>query len=140
MSDRERWIIYPLLFFALVLSAKNWLGTSADGELTVAKIRCNELVATSPSGKPCVRIRGRMDASGQAIFYGAGSKVVTVIGVDSKDATGAVEIRRPDGTTQIMLSSNERGGVIEVFDRQGDSQVQLEAAESEKERGGGSDE
>ena len=44
MSDRERWIVYPLLFAALAMGGFNRMKTST--RLTCHEIECNRLIVT----------------------------------------------------------------------------------------------
>ena len=75
MSDRERWIIYPLLFLALGTSLRDKLAQKVETEVLLSKridaevIRCKQIMVTNQQGKP-----------------------------------------------QILLSSNEAGGLVRVFD------------------------
>ncbi|MAT69547.1 MAG: hypothetical protein CMJ58_08485 [Planctomycetaceae bacterium] len=57
MSERERWIVYPLLFFALGAAIRDKILNVVEskqvacGELEAKTIRCQELVVTDPAGR-----------------------------------------------------------------------------------------
>ncbi|MCA9235838.1 MAG: hypothetical protein KDA44_10225 [Planctomycetales bacterium] len=57
MSERERWIVYPLLFFALGAAIRDKILNSVESdqiaceELDAKTIRCEEIVVTDPQGR-----------------------------------------------------------------------------------------
>jgi hypothetical protein len=63
MSERERWVVYPLLFLALGASLRDKIG----GRTIAKSIVCQELtvVADEPVGREPVRILARIGRSSQ---------------------------------------------------------------------------
>ena len=68
MTDRERWIVYPLLFMALGFGLRNGIEIQADHQdahvLQTESIRCRELRVVDESGKT-VALLGVNSASGK---------------------------------------------------------------------------
>jgi hypothetical protein len=92
MSERERWIVYPLLFLALGASLRDKLG----GRLTAKSIVCQELrIEDEPIGNQPAQVLamiGRLQASPNAPALG-GLVVNGEIAVD-----GAVKV---DGVVDV---------------------------------------
>jgi hypothetical protein len=103
MTDRERWIVYPLLFLAVGLGLKS----GAAAKLTVAEtdvvdaetVRCKKLLVVTPGP----------DA--------ASVQPVAIIGADTH-GRGVVETFSADGRPQARLSSDPVGAILTLFDRQ----------------------
>jgi hypothetical protein len=99
MTDRERWIVYPLLFLAIGLALRNDVELqdelhnkhSAEVEL----VRCKTLEVTGPENKTTVKIT--TDSNGN----------------------GAVETGSSGGELQSKLGANQYGGSLEVLDDAG---------------------
>src|SRR5689334_11044881 len=70
MSERERWVVYPLLFLALGASLRDKLG----GRTTTKSIVCQELrIEDEPVGNQAPRplaILGKAQANAQSPAYG----------------------------------------------------------------------
>ncbi len=105
MSNRERWVVYPLLFLAIGLGLNNNIqlqeaqqdGHSAQVDL----LRCKTLEVLAADGKPRVTI-GTTD-QGEALLETASTA----------------------GKSLARISSNSSGAVLSLFDRPGQSMVRL---------------
>ena len=98
MTSRERWTIYPLLFFALAMAARDKVATPPESSFR--SITCQRLVVQNLNGQPLIQI-----------------------GV-SADGNGAIEVLRPSNATAtanappeslLEISANERGGYFTAF-------------------------
>jgi hypothetical protein len=94
MSDRERWIVYPLLLLAIGLAMGNRLVLQDEehgGETDV--IRCRGLEILGPEGKPTISLS------------------------TSEKGNGMVEVGDAQGQLQSRLSANASGATLELLDR-----------------------
>jgi len=117
MSDRERWIIYPLLFLAL--------GSSIWGKLTkqIASplVRCQELEIVGPDDDVLIKLSARAPrAAGEIHVYGANSRYpLASMHGDSTGNFGMIECRDSDGRALAVVGGTNAGhGRIAVHDRQ----------------------
>ena len=100
MTDRERWIVYPLLFFGLGMATFNrieidQLVKNVDSKTAeVERLRCKELQVTGKNGNVLVRI----DA-------------------DRDNGSGVIETASATGTPQFVLTSNSNTAVLGMNDR-----------------------
>ena len=110
MSNRERWIVYPLLFMSLGFSFTNGLelqersalhDRGSESVADVGHLRCKSLEIIGADGKP----RGSIGTSD------AGN--------------GLLQLGAPDGTLQAKLDSNLSGALLSLFDRSGKVAVRL---------------
>ncbi len=111
MSDRERWIVYPLLFLALGLNLRDKItgtlrrlvlldGKAAaldfeNGVLRVPRIdadvvHCHHVDIRDPQGKPLVQLKGLEVPTGEGV----------------KKNSGAVSIHGQDGREIIVLRAH----------------------------------
>ena len=145
MSDRERWIVYPLLFFALLLAAKDQIvedkPVTVDyqeivcGRLIANSIHCANLHTDSVAGHALeatdrddnvrVRISGDVASGPLAEFYGDGGEPVVAIGSDETGRIGVVETKQAGGTVMVRLTANQFGGVMETVGPSGHPLIQL---------------
>ena len=98
MSDRERWIVYPLLLLSLGMGLRGKL--SAGHEERVKRIRCDEIDADIVRCQTCVCKQSHILSD-------------LVVGPDDKDARvriGSAIFVTPDGK-----SIPQRAGIVEVF-------------------------
>jgi hypothetical protein len=105
MSERERWVVYPLLFLALGASLRDKLG----GRTTTKSIVCQELrIEDEPIGNQAPRplaVIGRTEAT-------AGAPAVGFLAVNGEVAvTGAVKV---DGV--MSARKYEGGSLIQALD------------------------
>jgi hypothetical protein len=113
MTDRERWIIYPLLFFALGTSLHDKLGLPAERlncqEIHAEKIQCNNLES----------IRQKTQELDCTLLNVMNTKQQPVVrmGSNVKDATGILDLLTPSGEPRLRLSIAEHGqaGQFELF-------------------------
>jgi len=133
MSDRERWILYPLLFFALALGAKDQLIMFKSDTVAAPKVQCRHLEAESldvdeitcrtfraespTDGKTLVEIGSTPHQTGQLILLGNDQKVDLALFSDPQ--TGGVFEARADDKTLVQLRATEKGGRIVVVDNSG---------------------
>lgn len=61
MSDRERWIVYPLLFFSFLLGAKDRI--APPNPLTCGQLECQSLVLKSADGRELVKLGPTSDGA-----------------------------------------------------------------------------
>jgi hypothetical protein len=105
MSNRERWVVYPLLFLSIGLGLRNGIdlqealqdGHAAEVEL----LRCKSLEVVAADGKP--RITLGTSSQGEASLETAGA----------------------DGKALVRISSNASGASLNLFDRMGQSVIRL---------------
>jgi len=96
MSDRERWIVYPLLFLAIGLAMRNDLAMQDEehgGEVDV--VRCKALEVVGPEGKPTATIS------------------------TNSNGDGFLETGSASGEVQTRLGANVSGATLELLDRAG---------------------
>ncbi|HEY2759298.1 MAG TPA: hypothetical protein VGI75_01105 [Pirellulales bacterium] len=100
MSDRERWIVYPLLFLAIGMSMRNQ--ALFDEDRDVRKHAESELI----------RCRGLevVDASGKTRW---------IMGT-TKSGEGLLELSGDEGKLAARLTSNPTGALLSLLDRTGE--------------------
>lgn len=148
MSDRERWIVYPLLFLALGVSLRDKLTQSIDDlrflvgnavsidledgliqtrELQAEVVHCRILKVLSEMGRPLVELDGVSLAVGEGHVSGA-IRVADEEGQTLLVLRGGT--RRPGQSSSARRSSPVTAklgeqGVIEVFDGQQTASLRL---------------
>ena len=137
MSDRERWIIYPLLFFALSLAARDQLWflkpKKADFDRTEVEfhsVRCNELRTgqiriDAPSGKRSVHIGTSVNGGGGILVFGRNENQAVAIRVDPLQQAGIVETFHRSGKPLVRLSATDRGGLVLAMIQEGEPHLVL---------------
>ncbi len=96
MSDRERWIVYPLLLLAIGLAMGNRLVLQDEGAGSEADVvHCKGLEVQGVDGKPIVTLAG--DVKGD----------------------GILQINDAQGNLQSRLSANPSGAALELLDHTG---------------------
>jgi hypothetical protein len=108
MSDRERWIVYPLLFMTLGIALRDkvvppsFLGDNSmrlvAGETSSRGIRCGEMRANHI-------VCDRLDVTN-------GERPVVVLGTDSSTRGGIVETFSNQGAPQVRLLPTDAGGIV----------------------------
>ena len=149
MSDRERWIVYPLLFFSCLRPVCDLLQLQDSQDPEPRVVQCDRLVADTVE---CKRLRSvsivgielrAMSRDGQlrfqvvengehggvAEFYGAGGTPVATIGVDETGQRGVIETKQVSGDALVKISSNDFGGVVETWNLNQQLLVQLAASQ-----------
>ena len=109
MSDRERWIVYPLLLLALGASLKNKLTKTVDTEHVV----CRRLTLINDEGKPLMAFGANRDGT-----FGV---------IESKQ--GALSINGPVRAKQMRCEE------LAIIDRDGQRCMTLDVAYMKKDDG-----
>lgn len=107
MSDRERWIIYPLLFFSLLLAARGQCNHPREAKFH--RLVCHQLEIL-PSGS----------RSGRIDLFGKNNQLRVSINASGKNNAGVIEIRDAQGKKAVRLVTTDEGGLIQLV-RTGDS-------------------
>jgi hypothetical protein len=105
MSNRERWIVYPLLFMSLGMSLTNGLdrqeksalqerAPDKHGNVEVGALRCKSLEIIAPDGAP--RWALGTTAAGE----------------------GSLDLVAKDNTLEAQLQGNPSGALLSLFHRQ----------------------
>ncbi len=122
MSDRERWILYPLLFFSLSLGIKTkW--DAANGQSTFQRVVCRELVVQTPFEKPRFVLGESMVGGGiLELFDSDGKRAVTL---QSGDGGGAILLVRKKDQKVLVLGhdSDVRLSGIMAYDQNNDGRL-----------------
>ena len=133
MSQRERWIVYPQLFFSFTLAIRDqWPTTDQVPEFNV--LYCKRLEVHDGHGRPAVVIDakegGSTEGSGVVTVYGGSSQVggasqaavrlfVTQRNGQATNQFGTVETYGPLGSRATKLTSDQTGGALHMFDHIG---------------------
>jgi hypothetical protein len=117
MSDRERWIVYPLLFFALALHLKG--AVNRPSNLECRSIRCNELVIEALNGTPRARMGSSRWDSGEVRLYGAGGKPSLVLSTDRLGQRGTLHTLDGTQQPQTVIGSDSGGGYLKILGKPG---------------------
>ena len=145
MSDRERWIVYPLLFFSCLRPVCDLLQLQEPQDSEPRVVQCDRLVADrieckklrsvsivgielrtiSLDGELRFQVVENGEHGGMAEFYGAGETPVATIGADETGQQGVVETKQVSGNTLVKLSANDSGGVVETWNLNQQLLVQL---------------
>jgi hypothetical protein len=136
MSERERWMIYPLLFLSLGISLRSKITSSLDlREISCNTLRCDHVIGRDgESGCKtvlCDHILGG-DANFQrlSVLNNAG-KPRLVLSTEGAKAGGggALALLSTDGKPELLLRALPQGGVVEVASSSGLVQVLLGVAQ-----------
>jgi hypothetical protein len=132
MTSRERWILYPLLFFSLCMGAKSQFPAFRGPVLRADRIECRELssdfvagdrincrelTASAGNGARQVQI-GNAAGGGELVqLFGPFDRQAAVLGVNEQG--GAVRIENFTGA-MVQLQSADGRGVVSVVDKRGE--------------------
>ena len=113
MSSRERWTVYPLLFLAIGLAVRSAAVPPAEfaaarvDSLQATRMVCRELIVNADDGTILVHI-GRVVGGGG----------------------GRIEVKDRAGIESVSLGTrpDDRDGVVEFYDAQGNPAGRLDAA------------
>ena len=140
MTDRERWIVYPLLFFALSLAAQGACGVKGVRNEETARrkwvnppkygkfdqVECQRLVVVSPSGAHRVEIGAGTNQAGVIQLLGPdGRKSVVRLGADNKGEVGLLETFDRNGKPLVALTATAQGGLVTTSKREGNQRLFL---------------
>ena len=142
MSNRERWIIYPLLFFALASAFKQQTGFEIDNsglgpfqqEGKFRSIECNMLTVNSLDGRRLARLGSATGEAGSLTIYGPGGNRLVVLGADLQGTRGAMEIFSRFNPSAV-ITSTEGGGWLKLYGEDGQPSLVV-GHDSEWERSG----
>lgn len=127
MSQRERWIIYPLLFFAIAMIIREdfFVRLETKGRVRTKIVECEQVTVTDSQGNPAVQVgsRGgsgfvRIRARRQDGDLGTAKPVAVELVVTPK-LEGAVITRGVLGAPLVELIGDEVGGTVRVYDETG---------------------
>ncbi len=142
MSNRERWIIYPLLFLSLGASIRTHVFPVFDqlyaGDLrvqnvkTTNRISCRTLEVTESillrgaDGKARIVLSDASNRSGQIHILGQDGKSVIAMGASKKSGSGEIAVFDGAGEIRVRMASVQGGGALATFGTEGKPLVFLE--------------
>ncbi|MCA9216133.1 MAG: hypothetical protein KDB27_23860 [Planctomycetales bacterium] len=107
MSDRERWIVYPILFYSVLLGLKN---QGMMGAVTFDSIDVRRLTVTDQD-KTKILLSGRADG-GQILVFGDESQIFSVRSTD-QGKNGQATVRGEKGS-HVTLHASPIGSTAKV--------------------------
>jgi hypothetical protein len=152
MSDRERWIVYPLLFLTLGIALRNqFLPTrrfgAVDlkaGEITAQKILCNDLVVYQKGeckqfqfgdalGKhiivsglaECVQLKAGEAACQAMLVVNKEGKPVVMAGAEKNSQAGVIQTTNPNGMPLVQIRGTDSGGLVTAVRNDGKVIVEM---------------
>lgn len=111
MTNRERWILYPLLVLALALGVKAAMGPTESEFNTVVcrRMQCNEVVVLDPvSGRRIARLGMDVaDREAKFVLLDEKAQPAVTLAVAGEKAIGTIEVetvrvRHPESRKQIV--------------------------------------
>jgi hypothetical protein len=126
MSDRERWIVYPLLFLTLGIALRNQFFPTRRfgavdlraGEISVHQIVCDELVVRDKFQSD------RADCHFLNVVNGRGRPLVTA-GEETSSGAGLIQTSDSRGMPLVQIRPSSGGGMVTAFGQQGNVLVEL---------------
>ena len=129
MTERERWIVYPLLVVAVSLGIKDRIRPPAEfraqriicNDLTVAKqIACSELAATKQVAviDEELSIRARMLATpsgGAMAIYGGDGNLRVSLATDPNDRAGEITTYEHEDRAMARIDTTDEGTRLLLF-------------------------
>lgn len=118
MSNRERWIIYPLLFMTLGITIRGRLflpkartpGVKVEQvdalDVHAVEVHCRSLTVTNADGAPRLRIGVTPNGAGRLEIYEGSEEMVVLIGTDQAGQSGLIKVFS-SGKIEV-LSSDEQ--------------------------------
>ncbi|MGD0518140.1 MAG: hypothetical protein ABSA26_11455 [Thermoguttaceae bacterium] len=146
MSDRERWIVYPLVFLTLGIALRNqFLPTrrfgAVDlkaGEITAQKIICNELVIRENAlcnqlqfnealGQhirtlglaECAQLKAGQAECRAMLIVNADGKPVVLAGADKNTRSGLIQTMNSNGMPLVQIRATDSGGLVTTVGHDG---------------------
>ena len=131
MSERERWIVYPLLFLTMGIALRDKMIRPIDDE-----VRCRRLVVYDQNHRRVAEIAPMevsVHGSDEVLHAGAlrlldpfGLEFVNV-DFEGLNVTGSIDVFGPVNkpVVHIGASGTGGGGVVQVFHRRGDWSLAL---------------
>jgi hypothetical protein len=151
MSDRERWIVYPLLFLTLGIALRNQFFPTRRfgavdlraGELSAQRIRCNELVVNDKADCRDVKfdsaagnsirsdradsVRSRTEIAechALNVLNRKGQSLV-MAGEDLSTKSGIFQVSNSSGMPLAQIRPSDSGGLVIAYGHQGKVLVML---------------
>lgn len=87
MNNRERWVVYPLLVWALSMGFRSQYEALFERD----PLMCQEIRVLDTTGKPRIRLRAVPGLGGTIQFFAEDGSPVSVIG-----GNGAVSLQKPE--------------------------------------------
>lgn len=105
MSQRERWILYPLLFLALGTSLRDKLIPSRLRPLSVdaVTVRCAQLEVVDADDRTALRL-GAVEQAGYVELYDKFGRSVLLLGPDENGTRYGLYARVPGRGARVPLS------------------------------------
>jgi hypothetical protein len=107
MSERERWIVYPLLFLILGIALRDKFGTAK--ELRAQRVICEKLVVLNKDAEPQV-VLDSTEAGGVIRAISADHTMQLVLGHETHASSLFRETATADGIATRALLGDLRGG------------------------------
>jgi Asp-tRNA(Asn)/Glu-tRNA(Gln) amidotransferase A subunit family amidase len=133
MNERERWIVYPLLFFALGAALRDkFLQRVTTDELVAKRIVCDELdvrdpakdgriVARLTSGSPPGQAGQNADRFGVLVLFDSEGRELCGVTILEAEAAANLAGEYEHGAAQLsagLRAQLERGRAVTAFDHQ----------------------
>lgn len=125
MSNRERWIIYPLLFMTLGITIRSRLflpkartpGVKVE-QVDAVDIQCRSLTVTDADGATRLQIGVTSSNAGQLEIYKGSEEMVVLIGTDQAGQSGLIEVFGPDEqvAAYVGFREDEPGVFVDVLE------------------------
>ncbi len=125
MSNRERWIIYPLLFMTLGITIRGRLflpkartpGVKVE-QVDAVDIQCRSLTVTDADGATRLQIGVTSSNAGQLEIYKGSEEMVVLIGTDQAGQSGLIEVFGPDQqvAAYVGFREDEPGVFVDVLE------------------------
>ena len=107
MSNRERWIVYPLLFLALFSSVGDKL--VPEDTARYAAVECGRLTLVTPDRKPVMSLRPDDAGAGEIVVYQSEAEPVLRLGMDEHGHGAVVEGWSAQHENQFRLQAHTKG-------------------------------
>lgn len=125
MSNRERWIIYPLLFMTLGITIRGRLflpkartpGVKVE-QVDALDVQCRSLTVTDADGATRLQIGVTSSNAGQLEIYKGSEEMVVLIGTDQAGQSGLIEVFSSDKqvATYVGFREDEPGVFVNVLE------------------------
>jgi len=122
MSDRERWIVYPLLMLALGTSLRSRLFPAS--EVQAEAVICKSLTVTDDAGRKTAELAPFGAPSRCALhLLNSDGRITLALGTDVTGQFGVVETLNANGKQQVVLGASAEGGFARAYDAEGTTLV-----------------
>ena len=129
MSERERWIVYPLLFLTMGIALRDKMIRPIDDE-----VRCRRLVVYDENHRRVAEI-APMEVSvhgADDVVHAGALRLLDPFGLPFVDVdyaglnvTGSIDVFGPVNKPVVHIGATTSGGVVQVFHRRGDWSLAL---------------